>query len=73
MTDRKDRLARMNRRSFLAHSGAGLAAMTVTIPGSALAQGYPDKPITLVVMYAAGGGTDTIMRKIADEMATAKG
>ena len=24
-------------------------------------------------MYAAGGGTDSIMRKLAEEMATAKG
>jgi len=73
MTDRKGRLSAMNRRSFLAHSGAGLAAITVTIPGAALAQGYPDKPINFVVMYAAGGGTDTVMRKIAAEMANAKG
>jgi tripartite-type tricarboxylate transporter receptor subunit TctC len=73
MTDRKDRLALINRRSFLAHSGAGLAALTITVPGSALAAGYPEKPITVVVMFAAGGGTDTIMRKIADEMAKSKG
>ena len=72
MTEKRKRLA-MDRRSFLAHSGAGLAAMTITIPGSAFAQSYPDKPITIVVMYAAGGGTDTVMRKIADEMAAAKG
>lgn len=72
MTERKHRLAGMNRRSFLAHSGAGLAAMTITIPG-AYAQGYPEKPITVVVMFASGGGTDTIMRKIADEMAKSKG
>lgn len=63
----------MKRRTFLAGSAAGLAAMTITIPaGSALAAGYPERPITLVVMYGAGGGTDTIMRKLADEMAKAK-
>jgi tripartite-type tricarboxylate transporter receptor subunit TctC len=73
MSQRKNRFASMNRRSFLSHSGAGLAAMTVTIPGSAFAQGFPEKPITVVVMYDAGGGTDVIMRKIAEEMGAAKG
>lgn len=73
MSDKKGKSATLNRRSFLAYSGAGLAAMQITIPGSALAAGYPDRPITVVVMYGAGGGTDTIMRKIAEEMAAAKG
>lgn len=64
----------LDRRTFLAGSAAGLAAMKITIPGGALAQGtYPDGPITVVVMYSAGGGTDTIMRALADEMASAMG
>lgn len=65
----------VDRRTFLAGSAAGLAAMQITIPGHlARAQGtYPDGPITVVVMYSAGGGTDTIMRTLADEMATAMG
>ena len=63
----------MKRRTFLTGTAASLAAMTITIPaGRALAAGYPERPITLVVMYAAGGGTDTVMRKIADEMAKAR-
>ena len=32
---------------------------------------FPARPMTVVVMYGAGGGTDTIMRKLADEMAKA--
>ncbi len=66
---------KLNRRKFLATTAAGAAAaMQITIPSSALAQaGYPRRPITLVVMYAAGGGTDTIMRKLADEMAKSQG
>ncbi|HMB48696.1 MAG TPA: tripartite tricarboxylate transporter substrate binding protein [Afifellaceae bacterium] len=69
----KDKTA-IERRAFLGGTAASMAAMTITIPaGDALAAGYPERPVTLVVMYAAGGGTDTIMRKIADEMAKAKG
>ncbi len=63
----------LDRRGFLAASAAGLAALQITIPASARAAGYPERPISVVVMYGAGGGTDTIMRKIAEEMANAKG
>ncbi len=65
----------LDRRGFLTGAAgvAGLSAMHITIPGSALAQSYPARPITLVVMYSAGGGTDTVMRKLAEEMAAAKG
>jgi len=65
----------LDRRGFLAASvsTAGMAALQITIPGMAMAQSYPARPITLVVMYSAGGGTDTIMRKLAEEMAAAKG
>lgn len=67
--------AGLDRRGFLAASAsaAGLAAIQITIPGGATASGYPDRPISVVVMYGAGGGTDTIMRKLAEEMAAAKG
>lgn len=65
----------MNRRGFMAATAttAGLAALEITIPGMANAQTYPARPVTLVVMYSAGGGTDSIMRKLAEEMANAKG
>ena len=63
----------LNRRKFLAAAGAGMAAMQITMPGSVFAQSYPGRPISLVVMYSAGGGTDTIMRKLAEEMAAAQG
>jgi tripartite-type tricarboxylate transporter receptor subunit TctC len=34
---------------------------------------WPERPITLVVMYAAGGGTDTVLRTLASEMSAATG
>lgn len=69
---KSDRLS-INRRSLLKSGAAAMGALAITIPATqALAAGYPDRPITIVVMYGAGGGTDTIMRKLASEMAAAK-
>src|SRR5688572_33200104 len=42
---------------------AGLAALT--IPATVLAQAYPARPITLIVPWGAGGGTDATARIIA--------
>src|SRR5262249_18833186 len=39
----------------------------------ALAQGYPTKPITLVVPFAAGGPTDVVGRSIAGAMSKTLG
>ena len=38
--------------------------------GAVQAQTYPDKPITLVVPFAAGGPTDVVARMIAIPMGT---
>ncbi len=74
MADRTKGQKGIDRRTLLAGTAAGMAALSITLPASsALAAGFPERPITVVVMYGAGGGTDTIMRKLADEMAKAKG
>ena len=52
----------------LALTGAAIsAAVAATAPTSAQAA-WPERPITAVVMYAPGGGTDTVLRALAAEM-----
>ena len=57
----------MNRRSMLKLAGAGtLAAAFPTVHLEA--QGYPSGPITFVVAWPAGGGSDISMRLLADAL-----
>jgi tripartite-type tricarboxylate transporter receptor subunit TctC len=57
----------MNRRSILKLAGAG--ALSVALPAVHVrAQGYPSGPITLIVAWAAGGGSDISMRLLADAL-----
>lgn len=46
---------------------AGTAVLLTAIAGPALAE-YPEKPITIIVPWAAGGGTDATARTIAKAM-----
>jgi tripartite-type tricarboxylate transporter receptor subunit TctC len=48
-----------------------LAALALTAPS--MAQTYPNKPITLVVPFAAGGTTDVVARIMADHMSRTLG
>ena len=45
---------------------AALACFAMSFAGTALAQGYPNRPITLICPWPAGGSTDTHMRKLAE-------
>lgn len=50
-------------RRFLVVLAAAAAA------GPALAQGWPAKPVRLIVPFPAGGGTDLITREVANKLA----
>ena len=59
------------RRRFLR-----LAAGAVALPALshvARAQAYPSRPITMLVPFPAGGGTDAVARTITDRMQTSLG
>lgn len=47
---------------------AGLSAGAALAATAAMAQTYPDRTITMVVPFAAGGPTDTVGRLIAERM-----
>jgi tripartite-type tricarboxylate transporter receptor subunit TctC len=38
------------------------------LPGVVLAQGYPAKPVKLIIPFAAGGATDTATRIVAEQL-----
>jgi tripartite-type tricarboxylate transporter receptor subunit TctC len=60
-----------DRRSFL--GATAMVAATITMPATLFAQGYPTRPVTVVIMYAAGGGTDVLIRKLVEEMGKVRG
>lgn len=59
-------LSAITRRASLA-LGLSLLAATA-LGGSAQAQTFPDRPVTLVIPFAAGGSTDVVGRVIANKM-----
>ena len=59
----------MSRRTWL-----GAAALAAACTGTtAFAQAYPNKPIKIVVPFAAGGATDVLARVLAEKMAVGLG
>jgi tripartite-type tricarboxylate transporter receptor subunit TctC len=61
----------MRRRNFLkASAGAAMAgsAMPLAAPAIAQARGWPNKPVKVLVPFAAGGGTDVIARPWCDKL-----
>ncbi len=63
----------MQRRIFTGLLGAATLAMGVTLPLAVSAQGYPNKPVRLVVPFAPGGTTDIVARVVAEKANAALG
>ena len=61
----KTKLFKQVLSAVLSIAGLG-GAITAT---QSVAQGYPDKPIRIIVPYGTGGGTDILTRNIADRLA----
>lgn len=57
---------KLNRRTLI---GAVSATAMLAFGGSAVAQVYPTKRITIIVPYSAGGATDILARQVADGLA----
>src|SRR5207302_11320207 len=55
----------MHHRHVLA-AALSAAGVALCAPATVVAQGYPEKPVTLVVPWPAGGSTDIAMRTIAE-------
>ena len=64
-------MKRLGRRRFL-HLTASAAALPA-FSRIARAQGYPSRPISIIVPFPAGGGTDTVARIIAEPMRVSLG
>src|SRR5262249_29536037 len=52
---------------------AALVAAHLSVAGTAAAQVYPARPVTIVVPFAAGGGNDILARLLAQHMGQALG
>jgi tripartite-type tricarboxylate transporter receptor subunit TctC len=50
-----------------------LAAFIALVSGALAAEPYPDRPVTLIVPYAAGGSSDVLARLIGERMSKSLG
>jgi len=62
---------RLPRRQCLHLAFAALAMLAA--PRSVRAQGYPDRPVRMIVPYAPGGGNDVLARAVAEPMGKSLG
>ena len=59
--------------SYFRTSLIALGFATAALPGLAIAQAYPNKPVRLIVPFAPGGTTDLLARVISVKMGAALG
>lgn len=72
---RKRKMTTMSPRTARVRSRLPIAALvvlgTLGLAQSALAQAYPSRPVRVIVPYPPGGGTDVIMRILAEPLTVA--
>src|SRR4051794_37931627 len=71
MDFRTSQTREMQRMNFFRNFAIGVLCAIVSL--GALAQGFPSKPVRLVVPFAAGGATDTFSRALAAELTNSLG
>ena len=64
-------LPAMRRGEFILLLAGAVATWSLVGHAQNLSAGYPDRPITLIVPYAPGGGNDVLARAVAEPMAIA--
>jgi tripartite-type tricarboxylate transporter receptor subunit TctC len=52
---------------------AMVAGLSMAVPGQAVAQNFPNHPVTMIVPFAAGGPTDVVARSLAEAMRKSMG
>jgi len=63
----------LHRRRFLSLGVGGALASALPRPSIAQGKAWPDKPVRIIVPFAAGGGTDSLARPWADKLTQAFG
>ncbi|WPB57350.1 tripartite tricarboxylate transporter substrate binding protein [Xylophilus sp. GOD-11R] len=63
----------INKRRAIALGALALGAFSVGLPTLAQAQGYPTKPVTLVVPFPPGGSSDVLARALTDKLSQSLG
>jgi len=59
----------MRQRWIDGWSNVAVAMCTLFMASALYGQGFPERPVTLIVPWPAGGSTDIVMRSLADAMA----
>src|SRR5918993_3071189 len=68
-----DRARRLRALAVLAVGAVLVSACSATESSGGASGGYPDREITMVVPFSAGGPTDTVTRLIAEPMSAKLG
>src|SRR5437867_1618221 len=73
MTMIRDWMALLRAKGVITLAKLALAALIAFAGGAPAAEPYPDRPITLIVPYAAGGSSDVLARLIGERMSKSLG